>query len=123
MLPLTPPNFRHFSRRRTVLYASAMTPNLDRLVALAIVAVLAGTFAGVVFRGKHGLGDGGNFLLGLSGAVVGGWVFTLLNTDLLLGVVQISIGDVVEALLSVLVLAGLVALLKRQSRQRESSKI
>jgi uncharacterized membrane protein YeaQ/YmgE (transglycosylase-associated protein family) len=48
------------------------------LLAWVIIGLLAGWIAGVITRG-HGFGCLLNVILGLIGAVIGGWIFTRLG--------------------------------------------
>ena len=48
------------------------------LIAWIIIGLLAGWIAGVITRG-HGFGCIVNIILGLIGAVIGGWIFTRLG--------------------------------------------
>jgi len=48
------------------------------LIAWVIIGLLAGWIAGVITRG-HGFGCLVNIILGLVGAVIGGWIFTRLG--------------------------------------------
>ncbi|MGH9563132.1 MAG: GlsB/YeaQ/YmgE family stress response membrane protein [Terracidiphilus sp.] len=48
------------------------------LIAWVIIGLLAGWIAGVITRG-HGFGCLFNIILGLIGAVIGGWIFTRLG--------------------------------------------
>ena len=47
-------------------------------IAWVIIGLLAGWIAGVITRG-HGFGCLVNIILGLVGAVIGGWIFTRLG--------------------------------------------
>lgn len=48
------------------------------LIAWVVIGLLAGWIAGVITRG-HGFGCLFNIILGLIGAVIGGWIFTRLG--------------------------------------------
>jgi uncharacterized membrane protein YeaQ/YmgE (transglycosylase-associated protein family) len=48
------------------------------LIAWILIGLIAGWLAGKVSRGR-GFGCIGNVLIGLVGAVLGGWIFTKLN--------------------------------------------
>ena len=48
------------------------------LIAWIIIGLIAGWLAGKLARGR-GFGCIGNILIGLVGAVLGGWIFTKLN--------------------------------------------
>lgn len=50
----------------------------DTLVGWVLLGLLAGWIAGLITRG-HGFGCLGNVAIGLVGAVVGGWLFSLLG--------------------------------------------
>jgi uncharacterized membrane protein YeaQ/YmgE (transglycosylase-associated protein family) len=48
------------------------------VIAWVIIGLIAGWLAGTVSRG-HGFGCIANILLGMVGAIIGGWVFTKLG--------------------------------------------
>ncbi|MGD0909544.1 MAG: GlsB/YeaQ/YmgE family stress response membrane protein [Candidatus Acidiferrales bacterium] len=48
------------------------------VIAWIVVGLIAGWLAGKVSRG-HGFGCIANILIGMVGAVIGGWIFTKLN--------------------------------------------
>lgn len=79
-------------------------------LAWIIVGAIAGWLAGLLVRGDEGLGVIGHVLLGLAGALIGGWVVSLVTgNDPMDGVFDIStiVTAVVGAVVLVL-LAGAV---------------
>ena len=75
-----------------------MSISVDQLIVWLIVGAIAGSLVGlVVKRDKRGFGWLGNLGIGLVGALVGGVLFRVLRIDLGLGVISISLEDVVAA--------------------------
>ena len=74
-----------------------------------IVGALAGSLAGLaVKRTKKGFGPFANLGIGLAGALIGGFLFDLVQIDLGLANISISLQDVLAAFVgSLLFLAGL----------------
>lgn len=80
-------------------------------LAWLVVGAVAGWLAGLLVKGDEGLGVIGHILLGLAGALIGGWVVSLLTgNDPMDGVFDIStlvtavIGAVVLVLLGSMVM-------------------
>lgn len=72
--------------------------NIGKLIAWLIVGALAGTLAGrVVTLRREGLGRWVNIGVGLVGAVIGGFLFSLFNFDLGLGEIAFTLEDVLAA--------------------------
>ena len=85
-------------------------------LAWIIVGAIAGWLAGLLVRGDEGLGVIGHVLLGLAGALIGGWVVSLVTgNDPMDGVFDIStiITAVVGAV--VLVLVGSMIMGRRRT--------
>jgi uncharacterized membrane protein YeaQ/YmgE (transglycosylase-associated protein family) len=80
------------------------------LIAWIIVGLLAGWLAGIVMKGS-GYGLLGDLLLGLIGAVVGGWLF-----GLILPSAEPSglIGSIIVATIGAIVLVAIVRLIRGQ---------
>jgi uncharacterized membrane protein YeaQ/YmgE (transglycosylase-associated protein family) len=80
------------------------------LIAWIIVGLLAGWLAGIVMKGS-GYGLLGDLLLGLIGAVVGGWLF-----GLILPSAEPSglIGSIIVATIGAIVLVAIVRLVRGQ---------
>jgi uncharacterized membrane protein YeaQ/YmgE (transglycosylase-associated protein family) len=81
------------------------------LIAWIIVGLLAGWLAGIVMKGS-GYGLVGDLLLGLIGAVVGGWLF-----GLILPSAEPSglIGSIIVATIGAIVLVAIVRLIRGQA--------
>jgi uncharacterized membrane protein YeaQ/YmgE (transglycosylase-associated protein family) len=75
-----------------------MNVSLEQIIVWFVVGAIAGSLAGlVVKRTRQGFGRFGNLGVGLVGAVVGGLLFRLLRIDLGLGVISVSLEDIVAA--------------------------
>jgi uncharacterized membrane protein YeaQ/YmgE (transglycosylase-associated protein family) len=72
--------------------------DIQEIVAFLIIGGIAGWVAGLLLKGR-GLGIIGNIIIGVIGAVLGGWIFRALDVSLgndLLGVLATAtIGSVV----------------------------
>jgi uncharacterized membrane protein YeaQ/YmgE (transglycosylase-associated protein family) len=80
-----------------------------------IIGALAGSLAGmVVTRTRKGYGPATNILLGLIGAVIGGYVFDKLNVNVGLGSITVSFDEVAAAFVGSLILLGLLSLIERR---------
>lgn len=70
----------------------------------AILGLIAGAIARAIYPGHQGLGIIGTMVLGIIGAVVGGFVYNLIATgSLALGGASLSIGGVVVAVLGAII--------------------
>ena len=89
---------------------------IDQLVVWLIIGALAGSLAGmVVTRTRRGYGPATNILIGLIGAVIGGYIFDrLLNINLGLGALTISYDEVVAAFVGSLILLVVISFLQRR---------
>jgi uncharacterized membrane protein YeaQ/YmgE (transglycosylase-associated protein family) len=86
---------------------------IEQLVVWLIIGALAGSLAGMVVTGsRKGYGPATNILLGLIGAVIGGYVFDKLNVDLGLGSITISFEEVAAAFVGSLILLALLSFLR-----------
>lgn len=71
---------------------------LDQIIVWLIIGALAGSLAGmVVRRRKSGFGAVTNLLVGLVGALLGGFLVRFFRLDLGLGSISVSLGDVAAA--------------------------
>jgi uncharacterized membrane protein YeaQ/YmgE (transglycosylase-associated protein family) len=68
----------------------------------------------VVTGSRRGYGPATNILIGLVGAVIGGYVFDKLDVDLGLGSLTISFEEVVAAFVGSLILLALISFLQRR---------
>ena len=90
-----------------------MIPTYPELIVWLVIGALAGSLAGMlVRRRREGFGRLSNLGIGLVGALIGGLLFRLLGIDLGLGVVAVSLEDLVAALIGSLVFLGLLRLLR-----------
>ncbi len=83
--------------------------NVSGIIVWLVVGALAGTLTGRLIAGKkEGLGRWTNFGVGLVGALIGGYLFNLLNIDLGLGELKFTVEDLIAAVCgSLLFLLGL----------------
>ena len=95
----------------------------DELVSWLLTGAIAGTVIGwLATRKKGGLGYFKNIVLGMVGAVVGGFLFDVLKINLVSGVIVIAYDDVVAALVgSALVLLVVLWMSRRMSRKPDAN--
>ena len=71
---------------------------LGKLIVWALVGVFAGSLASrLVTRQRAGYGRWTNLLIGMLGAVIGGWLFALLGIDFGFGQITVSVTDLIAA--------------------------
>lgn len=89
--------------------------SLEQVVVWLIIGALAGSLASMVFTGsRKGYGPISNILLGLVGAIIGGFVFDQLDVDLGLGSLTISIEEVVAAFVGALILLLVISYMQKR---------
>ena len=94
-----------------------MTISLGQIIVWLIIGALAGSWAGMVFRrNRKGFGRFGNLILGLIGAIIGGYLFDFLNIDLGLGAIAITFEDLIAAFAGALILLAIISFLGRSRR-------
>ena len=95
---------------------------IGKIIVWLIIGILAGTAAGrlVTFR-KEGFGRLANIALGVVGAIVGGYLFGLLNINLGLGELKITFEDLIAAFVGSLLCIIVVWLVRRIRGQRTKS--
>ena len=92
-----------------------MNITIGELLVWLVVGALAGSLAGMlVTRRKAGFGRLINLVIGLAGAVIGGFLFSLLDVRLNLGRLTISLDQVVSAFAGSLIFIGLVGFVRRR---------
>jgi len=79
-----------------------------QVVIFLVIGALAGWLAGVIVRGA-GFGVLGNSIIGIIGALVGGFVFRLFGFDPSYG----FIGSVITATIGAIIVLAIVVLIKR----------
>lgn len=80
---------------------------MDNLLWLILIGLVAGWLTGLLVRGA-GYGLIGDIVLGVIGAVVGGWVFDLLGIT-----AYGTLGMIVMAVIGAVLFVGLVRLVRR----------
>jgi len=80
----------------------------EALLIWIIVGAIAGWLAGLIVKG-YGFGLVGNVILGIVGALLGGWLFAQLNIVIMPGI----IGTIIAATVGAVVLLLLVRVLRR----------
>ena len=94
-----------------------MNITLGQIIIWLIVGALAGSFAGmIVKRQKTGFGRFGNLGVGLVGAFIGGFLFSLFSIDLGLGQLSISFEDLLSAFVGSLLFLALLGIMKRRRK-------
>ncbi len=79
------------------------------IVWVILIGIAAGFLAGVIMKGK-GFGSVINLLLGLAGALIGGWLLGVLGINLGDGIV----GSLLAAVIGAVVLIFVVSLFKKK---------
>jgi len=88
-----------------------------KLIVWALVGWFAGSLAGrLATRQREGYGRWANLVIGMLGAFVGGLVFGLFGIDFGLGQIQVSVADLLAALLGSFVCIAAWALWRRHIR-------
>jgi uncharacterized membrane protein YeaQ/YmgE (transglycosylase-associated protein family) len=73
-----------------------------------LVGLIAGYLAGIIMKGK-GFGLLGNLFVGILGAVIGGYLFSLLGRD-----AQEFVGNLAVALAGAVILVWVVGVIKKK---------
>lgn len=81
---------------------------MENFIWFILLGALAGWIAGTLAKGR-GFGLIGNIIVGIIGAVIGGWLFDYLDIKS-----DGIIGSLVTAVIGALVLIGIVSLLSRR---------
>lgn len=75
----------------------------ETIIVWLLIGAIAGWLAGVMVRGG-GFGLGGNIVVGIVGAVVGGWLFSFFNISTGGGIIGAILGATIGAVVLLLVL-------------------
>ena len=87
---------------------------VDQVVVWVIIGALAGSLAGMLMkREKKGFGLFSNLLIGLLGALIGGFLLDLLNINLGLGQLKISFDDLIAAFAGSLIFLVILSFIKK----------
>jgi uncharacterized membrane protein YeaQ/YmgE (transglycosylase-associated protein family) len=96
---------------------------VGRIIVWLIVGALAGTLVGrLVTFTKEGFGFWTNLIIGMLGAMIGGYLFHLFNIDFKLGELKITFEDLVSAIAGSLVCV-LAWWLIRLARSKKSARV
>lgn len=82
--------------------------DLQQTIVFLVIGAVAGWLAGVIMKGG-GFGLVGNLIVGILGAVLGGWLFNMLN----ISIGGEWIGPIVTATAGAVVLLFLIGLIKK----------
>ena len=86
----------------------------DQIIVWLIIGGLAGFIVGLIFKGKKkGFGFFSNLLIGLIGAVIGGFLFDLFNVKLGYGQLVLSFDDLIAAVAGAFVLLIVMSILHK----------
>ena len=86
----------------------------DQVIVWLVIGVLAGFIVGLIFKGKKkGFGFFSNLLIGLIGAIIGGFIFDLFNVRLGLGKIVLSFDDLIAAVAGAFILLIIIAILRK----------
>ena len=80
---------------------------MEHLVWVLVVGLIAGWLAGLIMKGR-GFGVLGNIIVGVVGAVIGSWIFSVLGLS-----AYGFLGVIIMSLVGAVVFLGLVSLIKR----------
>jgi uncharacterized membrane protein YeaQ/YmgE (transglycosylase-associated protein family) len=80
---------------------------MDNLLWFILVGLVAGWLTGLLVKGE-GYGIVGDIVLGVIGAVIGGWIFSLLGIT-----AYGTLGAIVMAVIGAVLFVGLVRLVRR----------
>jgi uncharacterized membrane protein YeaQ/YmgE (transglycosylase-associated protein family) len=77
---------------------------LGKFIVWLILGALAGTLAGrLVTFSRQGYGGWMNLIIGMLGAVIGGFLFNLLGIDFKLGELKLTVEDLISAFVGSLI--------------------
>ncbi len=86
----------------------------DQIITWLIIGALAGFIVGLILKGrKKGFGFFTNLIIGLIGAVIGGFIFDLLNIRTGMGKLVLSIDDLIAAIAGSFILLIILAIVRR----------
>jgi uncharacterized membrane protein YeaQ/YmgE (transglycosylase-associated protein family) len=102
-----------------------MKLNPDEVTTWLIVGALAGSFTGMlVKRSREGFGPFLNLVIGLIGALIGGFLFKVLHIDLgLVGAITVTSEEVVAAFVGSLVFLVLIWVIRTAWSRRSKARI
>lgn len=88
-------------------------PNLGQIIVWVVIGLAAGTLVGRLFtRRKGGFGWIGNLIVGLIGAIIGGFLFTLLPIEIG-GQLTFTLEDVIASIVGAIIFVFLLGFIRR----------
>ena len=84
--------------------------DLTAIIIWIVVGVIAGWLAGKIVRGT-GFGLVGDFIIGIVGAVIGGWLLPQIGIRSIVG--QVLVDQIIFAAIGAIILLVILRLLKR----------
>jgi uncharacterized membrane protein YeaQ/YmgE (transglycosylase-associated protein family) len=103
------PHAANFPLREGAIFGGALM-TLETMLIWALVGIVAGFLAGVVVRG-YGLGLLGNLVVGLIGAMIGGWLLPRLGIGAVTGMEIVD--TILVATIGAIVLLLIIGLFRR----------
>jgi uncharacterized membrane protein YeaQ/YmgE (transglycosylase-associated protein family) len=86
----------------------------DQVTIWLVIGALAGFIVGLVFKGKKkGFGFFTNLIIGLIGAVIGGFIFDFFNIRSGMGQLVLSFDDLIAAVAGSFILLIILAIVRR----------
>ena len=84
------------------------------IIIWVVVGLVAGYLAGIIWRGA-GFGAIGNFIIGILGAILGGWLFGVLKLSQKIpgGDIVSLIAQIIVALIGALIILWIISLVKK----------
>lgn len=91
-----------------------MNVDLGQIIVWVIVGLAVGTLVGRLFtRRKGGFGWIGNLIIGLVGAIIGGFLFSLLNINITNLALTFTLEDVLAAFVGAVIFVILLGFIRR----------
>ena len=86
----------------------------SEIVVWLIIGALAGSLAGIVVKQRRaGFGALSNIIIGLIGALIGGFIFKVFNINLGLGSIAINVEQLVAAFVGSLIFLLILRLIRK----------
>jgi uncharacterized membrane protein YeaQ/YmgE (transglycosylase-associated protein family) len=86
--------------------------SIESIIIFLIVGAIAGWLAGLVVKGR-GFGLVGDIIIGIVGALIGGWLLPRLGIRISAGINNVEIGQFIEAFIGAVILLIILRLVRR----------
>jgi uncharacterized membrane protein YeaQ/YmgE (transglycosylase-associated protein family) len=86
--------------------------SIGSIIIFLIVGAVAGWLAGLVVKGR-GFGLVGDIIIGIVGALIGGWLLPRLGIRISAGITNVEIGQFIEAFIGAVILLIILRLVRR----------